>query len=454
MMLRPVLQAVYARERETGDAEVEEALADVTPEDLAPLTAGGAMTMEELARAQVLAAVVALLEDAVCTLRRKSRALAEAERAIPTKTPTADAPETLEEATPAEPEPKPSPHPWRDREVSWRARAVLDAMALPRETTKVPDELYWAAALVEASETAVPLAPSRLVAAATLRRLADHERSLDAALAAMTAARKGKGKGRGKAKDPVTAELLAPPALDNPSLSYCPPDPRRLDPEVLAIARKVLARGASDLAQGKVDAAVVMSLPPAGAATAAITAASPFGRMYEPGPEGPAPLPPSIRDLVIPPRPQPPPEQQQPPAQGPGTALSPPAPPAGGTREPLPSPTGEDEAQPQQQPAGSAAQETLRSEAGQPAPSGPPDLAGAPGQTPSLRSGSLATPSLRSASLQEGTRSSERSEGAQDVPPPSAAATAGFAPAALASPPAAVPSREEAEVMDLARDIL
>jgi hypothetical protein len=326
-LLRPILHAVYGRERDesmgaAGALGVTDALADVTAEDLAPLLAGSAAAMEELARAHVLEAVGALLEDAVCTLRRKSRALAEREReAGPAKAEPAKmaAQEEGKEAEAAA-APKPaSTTPWLDREASWRVRAVLDAMALPRELADVPDTLYWAAALIEACEAAVAYSPSRLIAAAVLRRLADHERALDASLAILEA---GRGEARGRKKPPPT-EALVP--LDNPALTYCPPDPRRIDPEALAIARKVLARGSSDLAQGKVDVAVrapsafgaASFMPAAGAEMqepvlptrgflaspnpAGAAAGSPSAR-YEAGQPPAAPLPAAIRELVIPPR--------------------------------------------------------------------------------------------------------------------------------------------------------
>jgi hypothetical protein len=326
-LLRPILHAVYGRERDesmgaAGALGVTDALADVTAEDLAPLLAGSAAAMEELARAHVLEAIGALLEDAVCTLRRKSRALAEREReAGPAKAEPAKmaAQEEGKEAEAAA-APKPaSTTPWLDREASWRVRAVLDAMALPRELADVPDTLYWAAALIEACEAAVAYSPSRLIAAAVLRRLADHERALDASLAILEA---GRGEARGRKKPPPT-EALVP--LDNPALTYCPPDPRRIDPEALAIARKVLARGSSDLAQGKVDVALrapsafgtASFMPAAGAEMqepvlptrgflaspnpAGAAAGSPSAR-YEAGQPPAAPLPAAIRELVIPPR--------------------------------------------------------------------------------------------------------------------------------------------------------
>jgi hypothetical protein len=322
--LRPILAAVHARERDSyAQLGVLDVLADVTPEDLAPLLAGTQLTMEELARTQVLEAVAALLEDAVCTLRRKSRAAAQIESELRTGLRAAGegGRPGREAAKPADAEQgtvpaAPSATPWLDREPSWRARAVLSAMALPRELPEVPDRLYWAAALVDACEAAVAdYAPARLVAAAVLRKLAGHERALDASLASLT--RGSKSADVRRAREIAEAARRDPPPLDNARLSYCPPDPRRLDPEVLEVARAVLARSARKLGEAAAGAPAAPREWDAGAWSLAQnqqagtepTAPIALGGFLaerapaaETGPSGEAaPLPQRIRELVIPP---------------------------------------------------------------------------------------------------------------------------------------------------------
>jgi len=216
-MLRALLGVIHERTPGTRGLEW---LADVTTEDLAPLLSNEALAMEELAQAQVLEAIVVLLEDGVHRLRKKSALAADLEvQCLPE-----------EEAKP-----------WRDREPSWRARALLAAMALPREVADVPDALYWSAALIQVVETAEAESQGT-AAAAMLRKLADHERQLDVSIAALTETCRRK---RIKVDGSAQEAAAAPVPLDPKHLTYAPPDPRRIDPEVLQIARKVLQRVAA-----------------------------------------------------------------------------------------------------------------------------------------------------------------------------------------------------------------
>jgi hypothetical protein len=209
-VLRPILEAVYERDREEfSPASVLDVLADVSSEQLASLLAADTVQHEEVARKQVLEAVSALVEDAVCRLRAKSSRAVELEE------------EHAKESAV-----------WREREPSWRARAVYGAMNLPRGLPDVPATLFWSAAMIKACETSVrDHGASRNVAWALLRSLAELERLVDLSISALEK----------RGKKHRAAPAPAAPDLDNPHLSYCPPDPRRIDPEILLIARKVIA---------------------------------------------------------------------------------------------------------------------------------------------------------------------------------------------------------------------
>lgn len=248
MHIKPVLQSVYVRNCDTTlSSDVSEVLMDVNDADLAPIVGSSAYAQEDIVRAFLNAAAETLLEDAVARLRLKSFVASQLEG--------------IGEGRGAEKTRRSVESSWRARDQSWRMRSVLKAMEMPREVSHIPDAVYWGAVIVDVCEKAVLQAGSRhLVAAAVLRNLSQHESMLDNSIVQLAYT--------GKGTSPTAASLLrmlpaqsipeslhlAEPspedvlkALQRGTLSYHPPDTRRLDGEVLTLTRKLLLRNLGDL---------------------------------------------------------------------------------------------------------------------------------------------------------------------------------------------------------------
>jgi hypothetical protein len=252
MQLRPLLATVYAREREAFlPSELEESLLDTETEGQPESHVHG-----PLWRAYLVDTAIALLEDAVVRLRRKSHAAAELEATLPSSSSS----------------PSSGSASWATREASWSVPAVERAMTMPREGRRVPDDVYWGAALIDACETAVAAgAARRLVGAAVLDRLAKHEALLDASIAQLRAAAQAAPPGKQQKRKQAPTETHLPQlpaarildslreqpqasadellrALQEGTLGYAPPDARRLDAQMVAEARGVLVRNLAALA--------------------------------------------------------------------------------------------------------------------------------------------------------------------------------------------------------------
>jgi hypothetical protein len=230
MQLRPLLSHVYARDREDYlPAELAESLLDEGPGE-----------PNDLRSAYLADTAAVLLEDAVARLRAKSHEAAGLEAEAPNMPGEVGSPAAS----------------WRAREASWKVAALLRAMAMPREEAAVPDDVYWAAALIDACETGVKEgAARRMVGAAVLRRLAAHEDMLDKWIAQL--------RGRSATAAPTILQSLAGHtrpdptailgALQKGTLGYAPPDPRRLDPELVLAARATLADNLRALEAGAIQ---------------------------------------------------------------------------------------------------------------------------------------------------------------------------------------------------------
>ena len=261
MSLRPILDAAFDHYRGGGSfpsalsKDAVSALADVTPQDVISLIDAAGEEAEDLARRFVLEGCMWLLEDRVARLRAKSRRCAELERSRGDLSDSARY--------------------WDAREPGWRAEHMLAAVLLAQSggagSGATNPVHFWGAILWEACSEAVresnreagqgsggkirsPIDSSGVPHAATsaslagllasppgiggvlLRVLREIEMQLDRSVAKLG------GGGRGAARRDEAMRIFEGEQPHATKLRYEPPDPRRLDPLVLAVAVRVLKR--------------------------------------------------------------------------------------------------------------------------------------------------------------------------------------------------------------------